>query len=276
MRSLNYIVLFICYLCNSSLTAQNINIISTKQVNNKILIKYDNKGTSGKYVVKLFVRPTSTQNWSEELNSLRGDVGYNQSPGRNKLIIWDVIQDRDKLVGEYVFGIQAKNLTILEKEKKENEKLISRVNKEKEKSLKCRTGPINAYLSLIYPGLGTYNVGLKQQGIKKMKSFSFFAATTVFSKIYSNVSYNKYLNSTNQSEIDKYYQNANVLNKIFLGSFLVSACFYIEDFSFSLKRGKLNKRKSELKASKERDFDSRSNSSNYQKGYTHRKVNSKL
>ena len=237
--------MFICYLCNSSLIAQNINIISTKQVEKKILIKYNNNGISGKYDVKLFVRPSSTQNWSKELNSLSGDVGYNQSPGRNKLIIWDVIQDRDKLVGEYVFGIQAKNLTILEKEKKEYEKSISRVNKEKEKSLKCSTGPINAYLSLIYPGLGTYNVGLKQQGIKKMKSFSFFAAATVLSKIFSNVSYNKYLNSTDQSEIDKHYQNANISNKIFLGSLLVSACFYIEDFSFSLKRGKLNRRKIE-------------------------------
>tara|TARA_B110000483_G_scaffold117837_1_gene142486 strand:+ start:8755 stop:9528 length:774 start_codon:yes stop_codon:yes gene_type:complete len=257
------------------LIAQNVNIISTEQVEKKILIKYNNMGISGKYDVKLFIRPSNSLKWSNELISLTGDVGFNQAPGRNKVILWDVINDRENLVGEYVFGIQANNLSIIEKLEKENQKTLNLEEKERKKSLKCKTGPINAYLSLIYPGLGTYNVGSKQTGIKKMKAFTLFAATTIISKLYSNYSYNNYLSSTDQSEIDNHYQSANVSNKIFLGSLLVSACFYIEDFTFSLKRGRWNRERSKLQHTKRIDYNNNSSSGSSSRS-TGRKVNRKL
>ncbi len=111
---------------------------------------------------------------------------------------------------------------------------------------KCKTGPKNAIYSLLCPGLGQYRVTNKQKGIYKIKGFLVIASTTILSKLYSDYSYNKYLNSNDQSEMDRHYESANISNKIFLSGVLVSTCFYFEDIIYTLKKGKSNKKNEKI------------------------------
>ena len=107
---------------------------------------------------------------------------------------------------------------------------------------KCNSGPKYAFLSLVCPGLGKYMVTNKQKGINKMKLFGVIAGTAITSKLYSNFKYRKYLNATDQTEIDRHYKTANNSNKIFISSLLLGGVIYIEDVLFTIKRGILNKK----------------------------------
>ena len=75
-----------------------------------------------------------------------------------------------------------------------------------------------------------------------MKLFGVIAGTAITSKLYSNFKYRKYLNATDQTEIDRHYKTANNSNKIFISSLLLGGVIYIEDVLFTIKRGILNKK----------------------------------
>lgn len=87
--------------------AQTANIKSVEQKGQKIYISYNLNGSPGSYNIKLFVKKKNSNSWSSALKSVTGNVGLNQSLGSNKQIIWDVLQDRDRFQGDWVFGIEA-------------------------------------------------------------------------------------------------------------------------------------------------------------------------
>lgn len=68
------------------------------------------KGNPGKYNIKLFVKSNNSYSWSSALKSVSGNVGANQSTGKNKQIVWDVLKDLDKFQGDWIFGIEALNV----------------------------------------------------------------------------------------------------------------------------------------------------------------------
>jgi hypothetical protein len=80
---------------------------------NKIFIDYDLNGPRDNYEISLFVKSKKSNSWSEKLNAVSGDVGLNQSIGHNKKIIWDVFQEREDFIGDWMFGIEviSKNKT---------------------------------------------------------------------------------------------------------------------------------------------------------------------
>ena len=54
-------------------------------------------------------------------------MGQNQSVGSNKQIIWDVLQDRDQFQGDWIFGIEAINVTLQKrKDRKDKRKYSSK------------------------------------------------------------------------------------------------------------------------------------------------------
>ena len=115
----SYLSILFCF----SIKAQTANIKSVEQKGQQIYITYDLQGSPGKYEIKLFVKSKNSYSWSSALRSVTGNVGQNQSVGINKQIIWDVLQDRDKFEGDWVFGIEAINIT--EKERKEKKEYKS-------------------------------------------------------------------------------------------------------------------------------------------------------
>ena len=108
---MKYLFTIISFLFSFSIKAQTANIKSVEQKGQKIYITYDLKGNPGSYNIKLFVKSNNSYSWSSALKSVSGNVGANQAVGINKQIIWDVLKDRDKFEGDWIFGIEAINVT---------------------------------------------------------------------------------------------------------------------------------------------------------------------
>ena len=107
---MKYLFTYISILFCFSIKAQTANIKSVEQKGQQIYITYDLQGSPGKYEIKLFVKSNNSYSWSSALKSVSGNVGPNQSTGKNKQIIWDVLEDRDQFQGDWVFGIEAINV----------------------------------------------------------------------------------------------------------------------------------------------------------------------
>ena len=120
MNTLKTHILFLLLICSQLLTTaqQQVIITSTEQKDKKIYITYDLSGKAGKHNVQLYVSADNGKKWEGPLNAVSGDVGNGQTIGNNKQIVWDVLQERDKFVGDWVFGIEAVNKTLEKKEKR--------------------------------------------------------------------------------------------------------------------------------------------------------------
>ena len=103
----NRIILYLLILFSIKSFGQQVDFISTEQKGKQIYIRYNLQGSESKYEIKLFFKESNSSSWSTALIHVSGDVGLDQTRGTNKLIIWDVLNEREKLVGDYVFGIEA-------------------------------------------------------------------------------------------------------------------------------------------------------------------------
>lgn len=91
----------------SGLNAQSISNIAPEAVGSKIIIRYDIESavTDQIFEVALYC---SKDNYSKSLQSVSGNgVGASVSPGKERVIIWDVLKDVKDLNGEYTFEVRA-------------------------------------------------------------------------------------------------------------------------------------------------------------------------
>ncbi len=84
--------------------SQQVSNIHFEQIGKKIHIYYD-LGGEGLYNVKVYCSSNNDQTWGEPLQKVTGAEGIYQQPGYNKEIIWDVLAEREKLVGYARFKI---------------------------------------------------------------------------------------------------------------------------------------------------------------------------
>ena len=86
--------------------SQKVDNIRFEQVGKQINIYYDLQG-EGNCNVNIYYSEDGGNTWGSSLVNVTGAVGENQKPGANKMIIWDVLKDKDKLSGEIKFKIEA-------------------------------------------------------------------------------------------------------------------------------------------------------------------------
>lgn len=92
------------------LHAQKVTNIRAEQEGKKIIIYYDLTGAKQgrKFNVSVYCSTDGGRNFGPVLKSVTGDAGKNVSAGYNKKIIWDVLQDREKLTGDDIrFEVRA-------------------------------------------------------------------------------------------------------------------------------------------------------------------------
>lgn len=131
-------------------------------------------------------------------------------------------------------------------EKKVNDKMFSDL-----KLIKYRnnSGPLNSIYSLVLPGWGTSKVTDGKKGKGRLTLFLLSSALSVGSKIYSDSEYKKYRGTTNQIEAEKFYETANIANKVFLLSIGITGVIYIHDFFWVFGKGiKNNNQSKEFKS----------------------------
>lgn len=104
--------------------------------------------------------------------------------------------------------------------------------------------PRAAIYSLIMPGMGTLKVSYGEKGWARFTCFLLSSVVSASSKVYSDMNYQKYLNSTNPEEMTKFYDQANIAHKLFLTTAGISATVYTYDFFWVISRGVKNLKQS--------------------------------
>lgn len=82
-------------------------IENVKHVGEKIVIEYKFSGRlNEKYELNLFVKQDGDSDWQGPLIYVTGDIGKDQLAGFHKTVTWDVLKERDKFLGDWIFGIE--------------------------------------------------------------------------------------------------------------------------------------------------------------------------
>jgi hypothetical protein len=105
-------------------------------------------------------------------------------------------------------------------------------------------GPEAVFLSMLMPGMGTLKVTYGEKGWGRFAWFLLSSSFALGSKFFSDRQYDNYLKATNQSDIDKYYNSANLSHKIALISGGLSATIYLTDIISVISKGSKNLKES--------------------------------
>lgn len=119
-------------------------------------------------------------------------------------------------------------------EKKLNDKVYNDITLIKYRN---NNGPLNSAYSLILPGWGTLKVSDGTKGKGRMTLFLLSSIISAGCKIYSNIEYNKFIDSNASSSGEDHYNNANLANQAFLVSGGIAASIYIYDFIWVFRKG---------------------------------------
>lgn len=103
MKKLIQILFFIFF--TLTLNAQVVSNVHFEQIGKQIHIYYDLNGEEN-YNIIIYCSEDNGNNWGSSLVNVSGDVGEPQEHGTDKLIIWEVLEERDKLSGEIGFKIE--------------------------------------------------------------------------------------------------------------------------------------------------------------------------
>lgn len=115
-------------------------------------------------------------------------------------------------------------------------------------SYRNNAGPMKFLYSAIMPGWGTSKVTDGKKGTSRTVWFLITAAVSVGSKIYSDIQYDNYKNGNTVSDIENYYNKADIANKVFLVSGGFAATIYLHDILWVFGKGiKNNKQSRNLK-----------------------------
>lgn len=133
--------------------------------------------------------------------------------------------------GAYVFETKNKEV---------NGKSYSNINLIKYSTV----GPEAALFSMLMPGTGSLKVTYGKKGWGRLTCFLLSSGLAIGSKVYSAKQYKSYLGATNQTDIDKYYNNSNISHKIAIISGCVSASIYLYDIIWVLSKGTKNMKES--------------------------------
>ncbi len=101
-----YNLLFILFLLPLFSFSQTVSNVRFEQIVKKVHIYYDLQG-SGSYTVQVYCSTDDGQSWDGPLQQVTGATGRNQHAGNNQEIIWDVLAEREKLVGMTQFKVTA-------------------------------------------------------------------------------------------------------------------------------------------------------------------------
>lgn len=103
-------------------------------------------------------------------------------------------------------------------------------------------GPEAVLSSMLIPGLGTLKVSQREKGWKTMALFVAFTGAAIIMKNHSNREYDKYLAASASEDMNKYYDSANMSNKIAIISAGIATSIYLHDIYNVFKMGYRNKK----------------------------------
>lgn len=108
LYAISFFTVFLSIICfPNNVDAQNVEIRGINQSGTSIEILYNLNVSSGRYVTSLYVRRSSTYDEWVKVHKVTGDIGQGQRSGDDKVIVWDVLSEREELVGSWDFKLLA-------------------------------------------------------------------------------------------------------------------------------------------------------------------------
>ncbi|MBL7906183.1 MAG: energy transducer TonB [Bacteroidales bacterium] len=112
-------ILFTCVfiIIASIVSSQIVNNLRFEQSGKMIDVYYDLSGKGDdSFLVKLYCSQDGGKTWGAPLKYVSGAIGESVKPGNGKKISWDVLKEKDKLVGEVKFKVEASHKFNIEEE----------------------------------------------------------------------------------------------------------------------------------------------------------------
>lgn len=89
-----------------AVNGQDIKNFRAVQEGNQVKISYDLSGAKKMYNISLYYTLDKGKTWLGPMLKISGDAGGSQSPGTNKLIIWDALSEQGPLDGMVQFKLE--------------------------------------------------------------------------------------------------------------------------------------------------------------------------
>ncbi len=105
-KTFQYLIAAILLLLPLFSFSQQVKNVHFIQEGKFINIHYDLSGTQI-YKVRAYYSTNNGQTWSHPLKYVQGAVGLGQIPGKDKIIVWDVMNEKGTLKGDIKFKIEA-------------------------------------------------------------------------------------------------------------------------------------------------------------------------
>jgi hypothetical protein len=154
-----------------------------------IIVSYNLTGTLPKEELTIELKFISENNETVIPRSIINDVGTKVYGDGQKAILWDIVSDQVTLAGNWKATVTILSSRIL------------------------YSGPGNAFLSMIIPGLGGYYVDNKKgRAVLTTLSTLGLAVYGTLEKIQANKYFDDYEKSTKPTEIEEFYTKANEYN----------------------------------------------------------------
>lgn len=212
------IILF-CQPCTSQ-TKAKITDVDFHLEDRYIIINYNIVGSLPKEEMTIDLKFITENNDQIIPKTTTGDIGTKLFGEGAKTILWDIVADQVIFSGNIKASVTITSSKIL------------------------YSGPGNAFLSIIIPGLGGYFVDKnKTMSVLKTLSIVGFATFGLTQKIESDKSYEEYLASTKLTELDGLYNKANKAHHNSVLAMRVAAGIWAFDIIYVTFKGINNRKK---------------------------------
>ena len=105
-NTLSILLVLILLGLSLAVSSQDVKNFRAVQEGNQVKISYDLTGGRKMYNISLFYTLDKGKTWLGPMLKISGDAGSAQSPGTNKLIIWDALSEKGPLDGMVQFKIE--------------------------------------------------------------------------------------------------------------------------------------------------------------------------
>lgn len=107
MKSKILLLICFCLFFIKNTNAQNVNGVSFAQEGDYLVIYYNLFGNITSATISLYVSTDGGATFQGPLQQVSGDIGRSVTPGYNKKIQWDVMNEMSNLSGNIVFDVRA-------------------------------------------------------------------------------------------------------------------------------------------------------------------------
>ncbi len=107
---MRYFYILCLILISNKFFGQEITNVHFEQTGKKVSIHYDLVdpfSNSNSFFIQVYLSKDNGQHWSPPLKNVSGEVGEDQFTGVSKTIVWDVLKEKESLLGTILFKIDA-------------------------------------------------------------------------------------------------------------------------------------------------------------------------